>query len=152
MSDSICFERGGSVLTARTVLLFTDRIRRDGLLWITPARIERATLVHELGHALGLVSNPRHTQGNHPAHCTRPRCVMNQPGFGSRIHNALAAFFAAHIPHEYGDLCRADIETAKRMWAALAANHPGFAEQLRQARARREITTAEIWRAARQPL
>lgn len=48
---------------------------------LVPKYVEQATLVHEMGHALGLVENPvpmftPHKDPAHGAHCSNPDCVM----------------------------------------------------------------------------
>ncbi len=150
MTDWIVFDRAGEARTVRTVMLFTGKIRRDAWLWITPLKVERATLVHELGHVLGLVSNPLHTQRSHPGHCTRSRCVMNQPGTRSRLVNALPAFFAGHVPHRFGRRCLDDIRAAKTLWAANESRTTALAERLRAERAEREESIFARWRAQRE--
>ena len=150
MSDWIVFDHAGETRTVRTLMLFTRKIRSDAWLWITPSKVERATLVHELGHVLGLVGNPLHTQPNHPGHCTRSRCVMNQPGTRSLLVNALPAFFAGHVPHRFGRRCLDDIQAAKTLWAAHESGGEVFAERLRAARTEREASIFARWRAERE--
>ncbi len=48
---------------------------------LVPKYVEQATLVHEMGHALGLVNNgvpmfTPHQDTAHGAHCDKPDCVM----------------------------------------------------------------------------
>lgn len=48
---------------------------------LVPKYVEQATLVHEMGHALGLVNNgvpmvTPHQDKDHGAHCSNPKCVM----------------------------------------------------------------------------
>lgn len=48
---------------------------------LVPKYVEQATLVHEMGHALGLVDNgvpmyTPHKDTEHGAHCSNPDCVM----------------------------------------------------------------------------
>lgn len=136
MTDRITFFRGGAAATVRTILLFTDEIRRDALLWITPAKVERAVLVHELGHVIGLVGNPDHMQAEQPGHCGVARCVMHQPGKRAGFVNGLPALLAGRIPSRYGKRCVADIETAKRLWHARAT--PEFMRRLKAERLFRE--------------
>lgn len=147
MTDLVTFERDDEVATVRVLLLFTEKIRDDALLWVRPARVERAVLIHELGHALGLVSNPEHTRKDHPDHCTRSRCVMAQPDLASSLVNAAPALFAGDVPDDFGELCRKDIDSARRIWSALADEDPDFAERLREARRARDAETAAAWSA-----
>lgn len=55
------------------IRLNRPRVEDETFLCYTTARIESRTLVHELGHHLGLVHNPSH---RHSGHCTHPSCVM----------------------------------------------------------------------------
>jgi hypothetical protein len=150
MTDRVHFERADAVATVRTVLLFTDEIRRDALLWVTASKVERSTLVHELGHAIGLVSNPEHVQPERPGHCSVARCVMHQAGKRAGFVNGLPALFAGRIPSRFGKRCTDDIETAKRSWSRRAAASPEFDGELRVARLLRETAAAKAWRAERQ--
>ena len=150
MTDWIVFDHAGEARTVRTVMLFTGKIRRDAWLWITAPKVERATLVHELGHVLGLVSNPLHTQPSHPRHCTRSRCAMNQPGKRSLLVNALPAFFTGQVPHRFGIRCLDDIRAAKILWAAKQSRTTTFAERLSAQRAEREASIFARWRAERE--
>jgi ribosomal protein L31E len=147
MTDRITFSRADAIATVRTVLVFTDEIRRDAVLWVTPTRVERSTVVHELGHVIGLVSNPDHAQSERPDHCRVARCVMHQPGTRARFVNGLPALLAGRIPSRYGKRCSDDITTAKRLWADRAAGSPTFVDQLRAARLLRETAAVEAWRA-----
>lgn len=65
--------------------------------WV-PAVVEQATLVHEFGHAIGLVDGgiaPVHSHHDvaHPHHCTSSTCVMNAWNEGA----AAAAAFVARV-------------------------------------------------------
>jgi hypothetical protein len=136
MTDHVTLSRGGTVATVQTILLFTDEIRRDALLWITPAKVERAVLVHELGHVIGLVGNRGHMQAGQPDHCSVARCVMHQPGKRAGFVNGLPALLAGRIPSRYGKRCVEDIETVKRLWRARA--DPEFVRRLKSERLFRE--------------
>jgi hypothetical protein len=149
MTDRVTFSRGGTVATVQTVLLFTDEIRRDALLWITRAKIERATLVHELGHVMGLVANPAHAQPGDSRHCSVARCVMHTPGRRAGFVNGLSALFAGRIPSRYGKRCLDDLETAKRLWREHAATSPGYVRHLKAKRLLRETALADDWRSRR---
>jgi hypothetical protein len=48
---------------------------------IYPKYVEQVTLIHEIGHAIGLVNNglpmvEAHQDADHGAHCNNPDCVM----------------------------------------------------------------------------
>ena len=149
IADRILFERKGKVAAVRSVLLFTDEIRRDASFWITTGKVERATLVHELGHVLGLTYNPDHMQRKHPGHCSVARCVMHRPGWRAAWVNGLPAFFAGRIPSGLGRRCAGDIERARSSWAGRAAASPHFVRRLISERLLLELGEAEAWRALR---
>ncbi|MBA2403917.1 MAG: hypothetical protein H0V66_04030 [Bdellovibrionales bacterium] len=75
---------GFHISNTKIIALFKDVIRSTGNgdpLATVPKYVEQATLVHELGHALGLVNNGIPMMDNHHdkengAHCTNTKCVM----------------------------------------------------------------------------
>lgn len=65
----------------RIIAVFKDVIRSTGPSPIVPKYVEQSTLVHEMGHALGLVNNgvpmtTNHQDKEHGAHCNITECVM----------------------------------------------------------------------------
>lgn len=79
--------------------------------------IEQATLIHEFGHAIGLVNNgvplaSQHQDTAHGAHCTNDRCVMFWQVEGA---NDAAQFVRdAVIGNDtilWGDECLMDVDT-----------------------------------------
>lgn len=66
------------------IAIFKDVIKATGEgepLQAVPKYVEQSTLVHEMGHALGLVNNGvpmvnKHQDSAHGAHCSEPKCVM----------------------------------------------------------------------------
>jgi hypothetical protein len=73
---------GVSIGSTGVIAMFKDVIAGTaGLVPDTEKFVEQATLIHELGHALGLVNNgvavtSAHHDAAHGAHCTDDRCVM----------------------------------------------------------------------------
>lgn len=74
---------GFSVTGTRFVAMFKDVIRSTGSspAAIVPKYVEQSTLIHEMGHALGLVNNgltltSSHHDSSHGAHCSNTNCVM----------------------------------------------------------------------------
>lgn len=69
---------GGTTILA----IFKDVVRETGVVeGLVQRYVEQATLVHELGHALGLVNNglpmhAEHQDPEHGLHCKNPDCVM----------------------------------------------------------------------------
>ncbi|EQA46089.1 hypothetical protein LEP1GSC050_2064 [Leptospira broomii serovar Hurstbridge str. 5399] len=71
---------------------------------------EQSTVVHELGHAVGLVNNgipmqSSHQDLSHGAHCTNKKCTMY---YSIQLEN-----FNASAPLIYGDECIGDIRNYK---------------------------------------
>lgn len=74
---------GVSIKGTTVLAIFKDVVRAQGtgLGEAVPKYLEQSTLVHEMGHALGLVANglpmkEDHQDPSHAAHCTDPDCVM----------------------------------------------------------------------------
>lgn len=74
----------GVSITGTTILaIFKDVVKSssNGLAPVVSYYVEQSTLVHEMGHALGLVNNglpmhQPHQDSAHGAHCDNPDCVM----------------------------------------------------------------------------
>jgi predicted Zn-dependent protease len=72
---------GFHINDSNIMVIFKDVIKNSGNGNHISKYLEQATLVHEMGHALGLVNNglpmvtPHHDQA-HGAHCLRQDCVM----------------------------------------------------------------------------
>jgi len=77
------------------------------ILWVTGVKQEGSVLIHELGHALGLSSNPGHSD---KGHCTNAHCLMYN-GVDARTFFLyfFPALFAGHLPLDYCADCRADL-------------------------------------------
>lgn len=74
---------GFHVTGTNTMVVFKDVIKNSGQdpLGLVPKYVEQATLIHEMGHAVGLVSNgvpttSSHHDSSHGHHCSNPECVM----------------------------------------------------------------------------
>ena len=87
----------------------SDAVRRFG---------EQATLIHEFGHAVGLVNNglemvTAHQDAEHGAHCSDDACVMYWANEGAAD---LAAFVVQYATSGdsvlFGADCRADVQAA----------------------------------------
>ena len=149
-ASQVGVERDDRLSMVSTLFVFPDRIKKQAQLWIGPGRIQRAVAVHELGHELGLVSHPDHQERGNPGHCTEPHCVMAHQRLRGQFYNALPALFAGKIPDAYGDKCRADLETAQRLWHERAATDPGFVDRLGAQREIRELREQACWYGERQ--
>lgn len=76
---------------SNVIAIFKDVIRATGTLepmQAVPKYVEQSTLVHEMGHALGLVNNglpmiEKHQDKEHGAHCSETKCVMFWSNEGS---------------------------------------------------------------------
>lgn len=72
---------GVSIGRTGVIAIFKPVIARLGATEYSQAMGEQATLVHEFGHAVGLVANPvptisDHHDTEHGAHCSNTDCVM----------------------------------------------------------------------------
>lgn len=73
---------GFHISNTYTMAVFKDVIARSGSTEERiPQYVEQATIIHETGHALGLVNNglpmkAAHQDSGHGSHCNEPTCVM----------------------------------------------------------------------------
>ena len=81
----------------RVMVVFKDVIKAmsNGNPFV-PRYVEQATLIHEMGHALGLVDNglkmiTNHKDEAHGAHCKNPNCVMFWANEGEKSMMSFAA-------------------------------------------------------------
>lgn len=73
----------GVSLSGTTIIaIFKPVVRSSGnQSGLVPIYVEQSTMVHEVGHALGLVNNglpmlTSHQDSSHGAHCSNPNCTM----------------------------------------------------------------------------
>ena len=84
---------GFHISNTKIMVIFKDVIKSSASgssLPMVPKYVEQATVIHEMGHALGLVNNgvkmqSSHQDSAHGAHCTKEDCVMyySNEGTGS---------------------------------------------------------------------
>jgi len=140
-------EREGRRRWIDGISLFHETISKTATLWVNAERIERATLIHEFGHLLGLVHNPAHTQKGNLGHCTSPKCVMTHPRWRSRVYWSTVGVLGKRMPTDFCHDCQADIVWAKGRWIAKARADPGYAGLLAKGeRARRAVQMGQwLW-------
>ncbi|MBI3099567.1 MAG: hypothetical protein HYY93_15270 [Planctomycetes bacterium] len=91
------------------ITIYTREVRRLAFLWVTSRRIERTVLVHEFGHAMGLVRNPDHAYPE-DVHCNNPGCVMyKRVDARAILANFLPALLLARVPYSFCDACDRDL-------------------------------------------
>ena len=100
----------------RIIAIFKEVVRStgSGAGQMVPKYVEQATLIHEMGHALGLVNNgvpmqEEHQDLAHGAHCSDKNCVMYWANEGT---SGLANFSQRAINEGniimFGDKCLKD--------------------------------------------
>ena len=90
---------------APLVIVLQDRL--GSIAWVSGARQEGSVLIHEMGHAFGLATDPGHsTRG----HCTNARCLMYN---GVDVRTFLLYFWptllTGYLPLDFCGDCRADL-------------------------------------------
>jgi predicted Zn-dependent protease len=79
---------GFQITGTNVIAVFKDVVKSTGAETNLVTRyMEQATLIHEMGHALGLVNNgvpmtSNHHDADHGAHCTNPNCIMSYSNEG----------------------------------------------------------------------
>lgn len=77
----------GVTIQGQTIIaVFKDAVRSGGSSQLSLQLLEQRTVIHEIGHVLGLIglgisaSSSRHEDQAHPRHCSDPECVMYYAG------------------------------------------------------------------------
>ncbi len=141
-------QRGDLRVPVESIAMFMEPIRQKSILMIRNSEGERATLIHELGHAFGLCSNWEHEHRGNPNHCRNVECVVTEPRTRSIAYNFLPGLFAGRLPRKYCDDCRADLERFRTRLAQELETNPQWAERT-LARMTAEIESETLsWRIA----
>lgn len=108
---------GVSIGTTGVVAMFKDVIAGTaGAVPNTEKFVEQSTIIHELGHALGLVENgvattTAHHDSAHGAHCSNDRCVMYYLNEGA---GDMTAFVQQYVVSGnsilFDDACLGDVD------------------------------------------
>ena len=85
--------------------IYTDQL--ESILWLSGARQEGSVLVHEVGHLMGLVTNPAHYVDGH---CTNSWCLMYD-GLDARsiAIRAIPILLTGYIPTKFCRDCQKDL-------------------------------------------
>jgi hypothetical protein len=89
--------------------------------WLTEARLEMQTLVHEYGHLLGLPSPshgffPAFPSWKGGAHCVNPDCPLVLPRLRALLYGLYRTGLTFRFLDDYCAECRADIARAQQYW------------------------------------
>ena len=106
----------------KTIALFKDVVASSASASTDAATqryVEQATLVHEVGHAVGLVNNglpmtSSHEDAGHRAHCHNPDCVMYWKNEGaSDLKEYIKILLTRLNPVMLDDACLSDVTSYK---------------------------------------
>lgn len=110
---------GLHISNTQTMAIFKEVVEGSGS-GLVQKYVEQATLVHEVGHAVGLVNNgismvgTSHEDTAHPRHCNNPECVMYHQNEGA---TALANFLQDRASNPdlvmLDDACLKDVTSHK---------------------------------------
>lgn len=106
----------GVAYRASAVALFADRIRAAATALIQPSAIERAVLVHEAGHVLGLInigyrSKHDHEDASHPHHSRYRTSVM----FWAVEDISVSSILSGGPPDDFDRYDRDDLALLRRV-------------------------------------
>lgn len=102
----------GVAHTGSSIAIFKDSLDDSATGLITGSAIERAVLVHEAGHQLGLVDNgipmvTPHADAQHPAHDSNSACVMYWA-----VESSLVSQVLSNVPDDFDVPCMQDTQAA----------------------------------------
>lgn len=94
----------GVAYTGSSIAIFKDEIEDAAFLFVSPQDIEKAVLVHEFGHVLGLVnigymSDHDHEDPEHENHSNNDESVMYWAVESQNLGNQ----FSGSVPNEFDD-------------------------------------------------
>lgn len=100
------------------VCVFKDVINATGYPLLVEEVMEQTTLVHEFGHALGLVNDgipmvTNHEDSGHPHHCTNEDCVMFWENDGSNLNVFIQKIVDSPSDVIFGPECLNDTQSYK---------------------------------------
>lgn len=129
-------ERGEDTVLVSGLVVSRTAHDKYAVLWIDRDRLERMTLIHEFGHLLGLVGNPRHERRDpaHRLHCTSLTCAMAHPTWRVIARNLFAGIFNQFLD-DYCVDCQADIRRAQAYWRDREAEGSAYRERRERERA-----------------
>lgn len=114
---------GFHISNTNIIAIFKDVIKStssSSIQPLVPKYVEQATLVHEMGHALGLVNNgvpmyTPHQDTAHGAHCSDPDCVMYYSNEGAAsMMNFASKKLAKFTVVMFDQQCLSDTQNYKK--------------------------------------
>jgi hypothetical protein len=107
---------GISINETPVIAIFKDVIRKSGYSSFDDTVIEQTTLVHEFGHAVGLVNNglpmvSDHEDTEHINHCTNEDCVMYWENDGASLNLFIHKIINSPSDVLFGPECLNDVSS-----------------------------------------